>query len=258
MPTRPRIDLAGYHHIMNRGVNKTDIFNSDADKDSFMQILNKNAIIHKIIVHDYVLMDNHYHFLIETKKENLSSFMRIVGANYTQYFNKKYQRMGHLWQGRYKSKFITCDDYLYSLFKYIAYNPVEANITTKIGQYKYTLTSSIINNQNIYKCCQKSQLLNEFDLKTLVEFLDIKLTKEQLDILNEKEKIKKVSNEVIYTQTKEFKEYFLDIDTKAKRNKAILFSYKDGYSQIQISKYLNISTSLVSKVVKSGFITPEV
>ena len=55
MPTRLRIDLAGYHHIMNRGVNKTNIFNNDIDKDSFMQILNKNAVIHKVILHDYVL-----------------------------------------------------------------------------------------------------------------------------------------------------------------------------------------------------------
>ena len=86
MPTRPRIDFAGYHHIMNRGVNKTNIFNSDTDKNSFMKILNKNAIIYKVVVHDYVLMDNHFHLLIETKEENLSSFMRILGANYTQYF----------------------------------------------------------------------------------------------------------------------------------------------------------------------------
>lgn len=250
MPTRPRIDLAGYHHVINRGVNKSDIFNCDADKDSFMQILNKNAIICKVIVHDYVLMDNHYHLLIETKEENLSAFMRVVGANYTQYFNKKYQRVGHLWQGRYKSKFITCDDYLYAIFKYIAYNPIEANLATKVGEYKYTLSSSIINNQNIYKCCQGSQLLNEFDLKTLVEFLDVKLTDKEINILNEKQKIKKLSDKVIYTQTKEFKEHFLDVSTKTKRNEAIISAYKDGYSQVKISQYLNISTSLVSKIIK--------
>ena len=258
MPTRPRIDLAGYHHVINRGVNKTNIFTSDIDKDSFMQILNKNAVIHKVVLHDYVLMDNHFHLLIETQKENLSSFMRIVGANYTQYFNKKYKRVGHLWQDRYKSKFITSDDYLYSLIKYIEYNPIDAKIATKIGEYKYTLFSSIINQEKIYQCCKKSQLLNEFDIKTLIEFLDVKLTNNQIAVLNEKEKVKKISSEIFYTQTKEFKEYFLDIDTKIKRNEAILLAYKDGYSQVQISKYLNLSTSLVSKVVKSGFITPGV
>ncbi len=86
MPTRPRIDFAGYHHIINRGVNRCDVFNHNNDKDMFLQIINKTAMIHKVILHDYVLMDNHYHLLIETQKENLSTFMRIVNANYSQYF----------------------------------------------------------------------------------------------------------------------------------------------------------------------------
>ena len=258
MPTRPRIDFAGYHHIMNRGVNKTNIFNSDTDKNSFMKILNKNAIIYKVVVHDYVIMDNHFHLLIETKEENLSSFMRILGANYTQYFNKKHGRVGHLYQDRFKSKFITTEEYLYNLIKYIEYNPIDAKISNEIGEYKYTLASLILNKKNIYQCCKQSQLLNEFDLKTLMEFLEIELTKEQIVTLNKKENLKKVLEDIVYTKTKEFKEHFLDIDTKHKRNKAIIKAYSDGYSQVQISKHLNLSTSLVSKVVKSGFLTPGV
>ena len=66
-------------------------------------------------------MDNHYHILIETSLENLSLFMRQVNSNYAIYFNKRYKRVGHLWQGRYKSWYIISDDYLYSLFKYIEY-----------------------------------------------------------------------------------------------------------------------------------------
>jgi len=88
MPTRLRVDLAGYHHVINRGVNHCDIFNSDDDKEMFLQIINKSATLHKVTLHDYCLMDNHYHLLIETQKENLSTFMRIVNANYAKYFNK--------------------------------------------------------------------------------------------------------------------------------------------------------------------------
>ena len=105
MPTRSRIDLAGYHHVINRGVNRCDVFNSSDDKEIFLQIINKTAMMHKVILHDYCLMDNHYHLLIETEKENLSTFMRIVNANYSQYFNRKYKRSGHLWQDRYQSKY---------------------------------------------------------------------------------------------------------------------------------------------------------
>ena len=93
MPTRPRIDLAGFHHVINRGVNRCDVFNNSNDKDMFLQIINKTATIHKVTLHDYCLMDNHYHLLIETQKENLATFMRIVSANYSQYFNKKMGRV---------------------------------------------------------------------------------------------------------------------------------------------------------------------
>jgi REP element-mobilizing transposase RayT len=67
MPTRLRVDLAGYHHIINRGVNRCDVFNCNDDKEMFLQIINKSATLHKIVLHDYCLMDNHYHLLIETK-----------------------------------------------------------------------------------------------------------------------------------------------------------------------------------------------
>ena len=63
MPTRPRIDIAGYHHIINRGVDRMNIFCHSEDKDSFLQIVNNTAMIHKVIVHDYCLMGNHFHLL---------------------------------------------------------------------------------------------------------------------------------------------------------------------------------------------------
>ena len=96
MPTRPRIDIAGYHHIINRGVDQMNVFRHSEDKDMFLQIVNKTAMIHKVVLHDYCLMDNHYHLLIETQTDNLSAFMRFVNANYAQYFNKKTKRTGHL------------------------------------------------------------------------------------------------------------------------------------------------------------------
>ena len=62
MPTRLRVDLAGYHHVINRGVNRSGIFNYSDDKEIFLQIINKSATIHKVTLHDYCIMDNHYVF----------------------------------------------------------------------------------------------------------------------------------------------------------------------------------------------------
>ena len=260
MPTRTRIDFAGYHHIINRGVNRCNVFNYHDDKEMFLQIINKTAIIHNVVLHDYCLMDNHYHLLIETKKENLSAFMRIVNANYAQYFNKKYKRSGHLWQDRYKSKYITSDNYLYTLLKYIESNPVEASLYDKIGLYPYTLTHCIFNNKEYYPCCLDSVLNKEFDIQTLNEFFGEPISKKELDYLKtkEKQKIEKDNGTLKVKRIKNFEEHFYDNETKQDRNLAILNAYDDGYPQIEIANYLNVSTSLISKIIKSGYSTPGV
>jgi len=164
MPTRLRVELAGYHHIINRGVNRCNVFEHIDDKEMFLQIINRIATIHKVILHDYCLMDNHYHLLIETQKENLSTFMRIVNANYAKYFNKKYKRSGHLWQDRYKSKYIISDEYLYTLIRYIEYNPIDAELTKKVGEHPFTFTHKIFNNLAFYPCSKESILLKQFDI----------------------------------------------------------------------------------------------
>lgn len=254
MPTRLRVDIAGYHHIINRGVNHCYIFNSNNDKDTFLQILNKSAILHKVIVHDYCLMDNHYHLLIETTKDNLSMFMRIVNANYAKYFNKKYKRSGHLFQDRYKSKYITSEDYLYTLIKYIENNPLEAKLSDIVTTYPYTLAHKIFNTKSYYLCCKESILIKDFDIKTLNEFLGEPITQKELEYIKTKErqKIVKQKNGIKISQSKQFEEHFYDITTKQDRNIAIINAYLDGYSQANIAFYLNLSKSLISKVVKSG------
>lgn len=250
MPTKQRIDLAGFHHVINRGVNRCNVFNHSNDKDMFLQIINKTAKIHNVILHTYALMDNHYHLLIETQKENLSVFMRIVNANYAQYFNRKYKRSGHLWQDRYKSKFIISEDYLYTLIKYIEYNPVEANITNKISSYAHTLSYKIFKNLKYYPCCNDSILLKSFDIITLSEFLEKSLSSKELKILNSKQKIEKQNNKIKISRLKELDEYFKENKTKKLRNMSILKAYEDGYTQVEIAKYLGLSKSMISKIVK--------
>ena len=260
MPTRPRIDLAGYHHIINRGVNRGIVFNNSADKEMFLQIINKAATIHKVTLHDYCLMDNHYHMLIETEKENLSTFIRIVSANYSQYFNKRYKRSGHLWQDRFQSKYITSEEYLYTLIRYIEYNPLEAALAKKVGDYPYTLSSLIFNAKDHYPCSNESLLIKSFDHKSLAEFLQKPMSEEELDYLKEKQKqkIKKTEDGIKISQSKEFEEHFRNIQNREDRNLAIINAYFDGYTQSSISRYLNVSKSLVSKVIKGGDITPGV
>ncbi len=252
MPTRLRVDFAGYHHVINRGVNRCSVFNHSNDKDMFLQIINKTAKIHKVILHTYALMDNHYHLLIETQKENLSTFMRIINANYAQYFNRKYKRSGHLWQDRYKSKFIISEEYLYTLIKYIEYNPIEANITNTISSYPDTLSYKIFKNLKYYPCCNNSILIQEFDIKSLSEFLNTPISQEELKILNQKQKAKKENNEIKILKEKDLNKYFENTKTKQQRNISIIKAYEDSYSQVEIANFLGISKSLISKIINKG------
>ncbi len=254
MPTRLRVDLAGYHHVINRGVNRSDVFNHPDDKEVFLQIVNKAATIHRVTLHDYCLMDNHYHLLIETQKENISTFMRLVNANYAKYFNKKYRRSGHLWQDRYKSRYITSEEYLYTLIRYIEYNPIEAGQAQKVGEYPFTFVSCILNAKDYYPCSKSSILITQYDLETLHEFLDASITEDELEYLKEKEKQKVVKSDtgISMKRSKQFEEHFYDVQTKDDRNIAILNAYLDGYTQVDIARYLNVSKSLISKVINSG------
>ncbi len=69
--------------------------------------------------------------------------MKQVNSNYAIYFNKKYKRSGHLWQGRYKSWYIINQEYLYTLFRYIEHNPVKAKMAQNVGEYIFTLLGTI-------------------------------------------------------------------------------------------------------------------
>ena len=252
MGRRPRIDLAGFHHLINRGIDRSNIYRSDEDKENFLEILCKACSIYKVNVHDYCLMDNHYHLLVKTTSENLSFFMRQVNSNYAKYFNKKYKRTGYLWQGRYSSWYITSEQYLYDLFRYIEHNPIEAKMTNKIGEYPFTLLATVINsNQKPIKCAAHSKLKREIKYDEIREHLQMKLTQEELDKLQKEQnrKVIKTEHEYRYAKKKSLEEHFTNCSTKDERNRAIINAIKDDYKQVEIARFLTISSSAVSKVV---------
>jgi REP element-mobilizing transposase RayT len=136
MARRQRIESAGFHHIYNRGVERRVVFAEPKDKEKFLEIVCEVSEYYDFIIHGYVIMDNHYHLLLENSRENLSAGMRQINSVYAQYFNKKQKRVGHLWQDRFKSWYVYDEAYLFTLFKYLEYNPIKAKITKKVGEFK--------------------------------------------------------------------------------------------------------------------------
>ncbi|MFT7879193.1 MAG: transposase [Sulfurimonas sp.] len=248
MPRRPRIDLAGFHHVVNRGVNRSSVFVDESDYEMFLKIVCKASRLYQVILHDYCLMSNHFHLLIETKMENLSLFMKHINSNYAIYANKKQKRSGHFWQGRFYSRYITSDDYYYTLIRYIEQNPIEAKIVERVGEYPYTLGAVIANRQTPVPCTHHSKLLEELNYKNIQEIIGVELNDEELKMLSEIEKQKVVTSKQVNRPAyqKTLPEHF----SSQNRNDAIMMALEDGYTQAKIAEFVGVSRSLVCKVVK--------
>lgn len=122
-PLRIQYEGAVYH-VTCRGNERREIFKDNNDRKRFLQILLQSLAVYSVKLYSYVLMNNHFHLLIETPKGNLSEFMRKFNITYTGYFNRHHNRSGHLYQGRYKSILVDKDTYLSVLSRYIHLNPV--------------------------------------------------------------------------------------------------------------------------------------
>ena len=120
-----RIEYPGaFYHVTCRGNERKPIFRDDADRHTFLDMLNASLETFNVSLHGYVLMDNHFHFIIETHKANLGKLMQRFNTTYTVYYNRRHNRNGHLYQGRYKAILIDADEYLLELSRYVHLNPV--------------------------------------------------------------------------------------------------------------------------------------
>ncbi|EKD52187.1 MAG: protein of unknown function DUF1568 [uncultured bacterium] len=136
-PLRIEYDGAWYH-VMNRGLERRNIFREPKDYDHFISLLKEITEIFSIEIHAFSLMPNHYHLLIHTPKMGLSRAMRHLSGVYTQCFNKRYKRDGVLFRGRYKACLVDSNEYLTELVRYIHLNPVKAGLCQHPKEHLWT------------------------------------------------------------------------------------------------------------------------
>ena len=126
------------YHVMIRGNERRQIFLDDDDKIRFIDIVKEKKQNQNYAIYAYCLMENHVHLLINEGDETISQIMKKINISYAYYFNKKYGRVGHLFQDRFKSEAIEDDGYLLSAVRYIHNNPVKANVVKKAEAYKWS------------------------------------------------------------------------------------------------------------------------
>ncbi|MBE0465749.1 MAG: transposase [Candidatus Desulforudis sp.] len=139
MPRRPRIHIDnGFYHVLARGNNKAEVFHHPDDYRSYLSILDTFGQKLGVLLHAYVLMPNHVHLVVQVGTLPLSKFMQRVQQTYTQAFNQRHSRVGHVFQGRFKAFLVEDDSYLLALIRYIHLNPVRAGITVDPEDYPWT------------------------------------------------------------------------------------------------------------------------
>jgi REP element-mobilizing transposase RayT len=138
--SRPwRIEYKGaLYHLLSRGNDYSDIFVDDKDRGNFIDTVGEMSQRFDIDIFAYVLMNNHYHILARTRRANLKKAMQWFGTTYTQRFNRRHFRSGHLFQGRYKSIIVQNDAYLLQLSYYIHRNPLRAGIVRRLADYRWS------------------------------------------------------------------------------------------------------------------------
>ena len=194
------------YHIVSRGNNQENIFPESKDKNYFFGIMKTQAEKFEVKIYAYCIMSNHVHILAKVEFKALSLFIQETNSNYAVYYNCKYQKSGHVFQGRFFSSCVETEGYLISCVRYIHNNPVKAGLTSDVRAYLFSSavyyfgsdkkrTQGIVS-EEIFHILEKRfknfdeflEFHNNFDNQ---EFLDIKEEKEEHDFQRAKHWIKK-------------------------------------------------------------------
>jgi REP element-mobilizing transposase RayT len=139
MARPPRLQAPGtVHHLIARGNERREVFRDDPDREDYLERLTRYRERFGFRLYAYCLMPNHVHLAVEQGSASLSAFMHALQSSYTQSFNRRHGRVGHLFQGRYKSFLVDCDRYFVALVRYIHENPVKAGIVREPHSYKWS------------------------------------------------------------------------------------------------------------------------
>ena len=126
------------YHVMLRGVNRQQIFYDEEDYTCFINMLKHYKMICGYRLHAYCLMGNHIHLLIQENEEPLEKIFKRLGAAFVYWYNAKYERVGHLFQDRFKSETVNGDAHFLIVLRYILRNPVKAGLCTQVEEYPYS------------------------------------------------------------------------------------------------------------------------
>ena len=244
MPRKPRIiSETGSYHIMIRGVNKQDLFHDDQDYRKFLKCLRQSLIKSESDLFAYCLMTNHIHLLLFSCEPDV--FMKRLSSGYVYYYNHKYDRIGHLFQERYKSEAITDEAYLLTVFRYILHNPEKAGICP-YANYAYSSVQELFFGNDL---CRPDLVIDlAGGLDSLLDFLSTENEDICMDIDNISRRILDMEKAMKLTGLADL--HLISKQPQDTRNQYIQLLSQAGISIHSISDLTQISRNTIRKILR--------
>ncbi|MFH1702149.1 MAG: transposase [Nitrospirota bacterium] len=282
-PLRLEYDGALYH-VTSRGNEKKPIFRDEIDRDIFLEILTTVNKRYNWLCHAYCLMNNHYHIVIETPDGNLSKGMKQLNGVYTQAFNKRHHRVGHIFQGRYKAILIQKDNHLLEVCRYVVLNPVRAKAVKNPEQWEWSSYRATAGLEKSHSCLTTDWVLSQFGSKTGLarqrykEFVKAGIGEEPIwsnlkgqillgedtfiekfmNYLKGREGVREIPKRQRYINRPSLDRLFERdvLRNKQKRDKKIAeATERYGYSQKEVADYLGMHYSTISRLIRKETIS---
>jgi len=239
--------------VVLRGINKQTIFEDEEDNEMFLVTVNQYRKQSGYLLLAYCLMGNHIHLLMKTGSEELGQIFRRIGASYVYWYNRKYERTGHLFQDRYKSEAVETDAYLFAVLRYVHQNPLKAGLVKNLEDYPYSSFAEYLglNDENYVDKDFVLSLFHEDRAQAIVDFREYNelITDEKfLDISDRKYISDKTAIELIKKKYSVSSSLELQGFESKKREKCIRFLLDKGLSVRQISRLTGITRYVIQKI----------
>ena len=243
------LSKTGIYHVMLRGINQQQIFLEESDYKKFLSIVRECKEIKPFELNAYCLMGNHIHLLLKEKGEPVGQVIKLIASRFASWYNIKYQRIGHLFQDRFKSEVVETNEYFLTVLRYIHQNPVKACLCKSIDEYEYSSYKEyvdkeyIIDTEQVFNCIGKEALIEFHQKEIYFNCLDVE---ESIRIRKSEEQAFDIFKKLTQcTSNTEFQN--LEI---TKKQKCIRKMYFSGLSIRQITRITGETKGMVEKWIK--------
>jgi REP-associated tyrosine transposase len=275
-----RIEYPGaLYHITTRGNARRSIFKDDRDRLLFLDTLHRVVDRYHWLCHAYCLMDNHYHLVVETPDGNLSVGMRQLNGIYTQAYNRRHRRVGHVFQGRYKAILVDKESYLLEVCRYVVLNPVRARAVEHPSRWKWSSYGGTAGRSQAHAALTTDWVLDQFGRRRSEaerryrEFVREgiggasihdqvmaqsllgreKFIERLLGRVRGREKIKEIPRGQRYLARPALDRLLEVRSGKEKRNRSVAAAVlRHGYTQTDVARRLGLHYSTISRIVENS------